>query len=204
MRTPLRRTAALGLALGLTFGIAACGDDDGADVREVGDTGGSSSGSGSGSGSGSASAPASGSGSGSASGSGVAAAEKDCAAVGEELEADAETTVDLQLADYEFVPGDIEVDAGVVTFATTNIGDEAHELAFLPGGGEVPLTDDGAPDEDALAEAGAFELEAYGPGQDCNATYELEPGEYTLFCIVETADGETHASLGMTGSLTVG
>lgn len=196
MRTPLRRTAALGLALGLTFGVAACGDDDGADVREIGDEGGSSSGSGS------ASAPASGSASG--SGSGVAAAEKDCAPIGEDLEADAENTVELQLADYEIVPSDVEVEAGVVTFATTNIGDEAHELAFLPGGGDVPLTDDGAPDEEALAEAGAFELEAYGPGQDCNATYELEPGDYTLFCIVETADGETHASLGMTGSLSVG
>lgn len=196
MRTSLRRTAALGLALGLTFGVAACGDDDGADVREIGDEGGSSSGSGS------ASAPASGSASG--SGSGVAAAEKDCAPIGEDLEADAENTVELQLADYEIVPSDVEVEAGVVTFATTNIGDEAHELAFLPGGGDVPLTDDGAPDEEALAEAGAFELEAYGPGQDCNATYELEPGDYTLFCIVETADGETHASLGMTGSLSVG
>ncbi len=199
MRTSLRRTAALGLALGLTFGVAACGDDDGADVRELGEDGGSSSGSASGSGS--ASAPAEGSSSG--SGSGVAAAEKDCAPVGEDLEADAETTVDLQLADYEFVPSDVEVDAGIVTFATTNIGDEAHELAFLPGGGDVPLNEDGDPDEDALADAGAFELEAYGPGQDCNATYELEPGEYTLFCIVENADGETHASLGMTGSLTV-
>lgn len=200
MRFSLRRTAALGLALGLTFGVAACGDDDGADVRELGDDGGS--GSGSGSASGSASAPADGSASG--SGSGVAAAEQECAPVGEDLEAEAESTVDLQLADYEFVPSDVEVDAGVVTFATSNVGDEAHELAFLPGSGEVPLNDDGDPDEDALADMGAFELEAYGPGQDCNATYDLEPGEYTLFCIVETAEGETHASLGMTGSLTVG
>jgi plastocyanin len=198
MRFSLRRTAAFGLALGLTFGVAACGDDDGADVRELGDDGGSSSGSGSGSGS--ASAPASGSG----SGSGVAAAEQECAPVGEDLESEAETTVDLQLADYRFEPSDVEVEAGVVTFATTNVGDEAHELAFLPGGGDVPLNEDGEPDEDALAEMGAFELEAYGPGQDCNATYDLEPGDYTLFCIVETEDGQTHASLGMTGSLAVG
>ncbi len=189
MRSSLRRTAAFGLALGLTFGIAACGDDDGSDVRELGDDGGSTSGSVSGSGSG--------------SGSGVAAAEAECAPVGEDLEADADATVDLQLADYMFVPSDVEVAAGVITFAASNIGDEAHEVAFIPRGGDVPLNADGDPDEDALAEMGAFELEAFGPGQDCNATYDLEPGDYTLFCIVETAEGETHASLGMTGSLTV-
>ncbi len=97
----------------------------------------------------------------------------------------------------------ITVAAGVVTFAATNEGTENHELAFLPGGGEIPLTADGAPDEDALAAAGAFELEAFGPGQTCNATYELEAGTYTLFCIVEAADGETHASKGMVGELTV-
>ncbi len=66
----------------------------------------------------------------------------------------------------------------------------------------MPVTD-GAPDEDALAEAGAFELEAFGAGQTCNATYELEPGSYTMFCIVETADGETHLTLGMQGELRV-
>ena len=67
----------------------------------------------------------------------------------------------------------------------------------------MPLTPEGAPDEDALAAEGAFELEAFPPGGSCNATYELEAGDYTLFCIVEAADGETHASKGMVGSLTV-
>lgn len=76
-------------------------------------------------------------------------------------------------------------------------------MAFLPGGGEVPLTDDGAPDENALGEAGAFELEGYGPGDTCNATYELDPGTYTLFCIIPAADGETHFEKGMDGELVV-
>ncbi|MCO8126179.1 hypothetical protein NHL50_03050 [Acidimicrobiia bacterium EGI L10123] len=128
----------------------------------------------------------------------------ECSPVGEDLEAEAEETVAIQLADYAFVPADVTVAPGVVTFAATNVGEEAHELAFLPGGGEVPLTQDGAPDEEALAEAGAFELEAFPAGEDCNATYDLEPGEYTLFCIVEAADGETHYEKGMAGTLTVG
>ena len=92
--------------------------------------------------------------------------------------------------------------AGVTTFSVDNVGNEPHELAFLPGGGEVPFRD-GSPDEEALEAAGAFELEAFGPGQTCDATYDLEPGTYTLFCIVETADGETHYDLGMRGTLVV-
>lgn len=205
MRTPRRLSTSLvslALVLGGPLGLAACGDDDGADVREIGETEGSGSGSGSGSASGSTAASGSGSASGSASG--AAAAEAECAPVGEDLEAGAAETVAVTLEDYAFDPSEIEVAAGIVTFEASNAGDEAHELAFLPGGGDVPLTEDGAPDEEALAAAGAFELEAFGPGQDCNATYELEAGEYTLFCIVEAADGETHYEKGMSGTLTVG
>lgn len=187
-----RRLLALTASLALL--ALACGDDEGASVREL-DDGGSASESATGSGS------ASGSGSGSASA--TAAADAECTPVNPDLEADADEVVELDAVEYAFEPADIGVDAGVVTFAVTNAGGEAHELAFLPGGGDVPYVD-GEPDEAALAEAGAFELEAFGPGQTCNATYELEPGTYTIFCIVETADGVTHDELGMHGTLTVG
>ena len=93
--------------------------------------------------------------------------------------------------------------AGVVTFAATNNGTENHEVAFLPGGGEVPQNPQGDPDEDALGAAGAFELEAFGPGQSCNATYDLKPGTYTMFCIVTGTDGLTHYEKGMRGKLVV-
>lgn len=127
----------------------------------------------------------------------------DCAPVNEDLEPDAVETVAIELQDYAFAPAAVAVDAGTVTFAANNTGSENHELAFLPGGGEVPLNDDGEPDEDALAAAGAFELEAFGPGDTCNATYELDPGTYTMFCIVTSADGETHYDKGMRGELVV-
>jgi plastocyanin len=127
----------------------------------------------------------------------------ECTPVGEDLEAEAAQTVEIQLAEYAFTPAELDVAPGVVTFAATNIGTEAHELAFLPGGGEVPFTGEGAPDEAALADAGAFELEAFPAGQECRATYDLEPGEYTLFCIVEAPDGATHYEKGMAGQLTV-
>jgi plastocyanin len=131
------------------------------------------------------------------------AKEATCAPVGDDLEDTAAETVSVQLDDYAFGPSTVEVDAGVVTFTGENVGAENHELAFLPGGGEVPLTAQGEPDEDALADAGAFELEAFGPGQTCTATYDLEPGTYTLFCIVASPDGETHYDKGMEGELVV-
>ncbi len=96
---------------------------------------------------------------------------RECSPVGVELEGQADEIVAVGLDEYSFDPVTLEVQAGTVTFEARNAGNEEHELAFLPGGGDVPLTDDGAPDEDALAEAGAFELEAFGPGQTCNATY---------------------------------
>lgn len=173
----------LPLATALALAGVACGSDDGADVRTLGtETSGSVAVTGSN------------------TGSGAAAADKPCAPVGEDL--DPETTLDVQLLEYGFAPSSLTAPAGVIRFDTSNRGEEAHELAFLPGGGDVPFTD-GAPDEDALADMGAFELEGYGPGQDCAATYDLEPGTYTYFCILEAADGVTHYEKGMRGILTV-
>lgn len=140
-------------------------------------------------------------------GSGVAAdsatENANCSPVGVDLEAKANNTLSIQLQEYAFAPSSAQVASGVVTFAAENAGKENHELAFLPGGGEVPLTADGKPDEDALGEAGAFELEAFGPGQTCKATYDIKPGTYTLFCIVTSADGDTHYNKGMRGRLIV-
>jgi plastocyanin len=167
------------LALVAGLGLAACGDDDDTSSPTTTESTDEAVG---------------------ADGEGSAAA---CSPVGEDLEAEATETVDIQLAEYAFTPAEADVAAGVVTFAATNIGTEDHELAFLPGGGEVPFTADGAPDEDALGEAGAFELEAFPAGEACSATYDLEPGTYTLFCIVEAPDGTTHYEKGMTGTLTV-
>ena len=67
MATPSRflRSFVVGAAVVLALGASACGDDDGADVRDIGEEDG---GSGSGSGSGSVSGSGSGSGSGTPSG----------------------------------------------------------------------------------------------------------------------------------------
>jgi plastocyanin len=184
MRKPIITVLALLLALGTV--LAACGDDDGADVRASGEASGSGSG-------------GSGSGNSSGSGSGVAT----CTPVGSELIDEADETVDIDLLDFAFDPPDIEVATGVVTFRATNEGENDHELAVLPGGGEVPFIEPGVPDEEARADAGAFELEGFPAGTTCDATWELAAGEYTLFCIVPADDGETHYEKGMAGTLTV-
>jgi plastocyanin len=126
-----------------------------------------------------------------------------CEPVGGELEASATESIAVELSDYKIDLDRTQVPAGIVTFDVDNNGTEDHELAFIPGGGEVPMTPAGAPDEDALEAMGAFELEAFGPGKSCTATYELEAGTYTLFCIVESPDGATHHQKGMVASLTV-
>ena len=168
----------------LALALAGCASDDGATVRNLGSDG-------------SPSASGDPSGTGSASGTGG-----ECVPVNPGLETESETTVDVEALDYAFNPAEMEVASGIVTFSVDNGGSELHELAFLPGGGEVPFTD-GTPDEEALGAAGAFELEAFAPGTTCNATYDLEPGTYTIFCIVETSEGVTHYELGMRATLTV-
>ena len=132
-----------------------------------------------------------------------ASGPRPCEPVGVDLEKDATQTVRVVLDEYILDPSEVAVKPGTITFATENVGEEEHELAFLPGGKPVPLLPTGAPDETALETAGAFELEGYGPGQGCKATYRLDPGAYTLFCVITAADGRTHLSKGMTGRLLV-
>lgn len=171
--------------------LAACGDDDGASVRDLG--GSASSGSGSGSGS----ASGSGSGSGSASGSAVA----HCEPVGDASSAD--TTVAVTLDEWSIEVAESEVPAGTITFAATNSGEDAHEVVIVRSDDvdSLPTTGDGIVDEEQLTE-GTFigEIEAFPSGEDCTGTFDLEPGTYALFCnILESEEGEleNHFELGM-------
>ena len=175
------RVAAAALLVTASVLGAGCAKDEGASVRN-GSSGSSAA-----------------SGSSSASGSSAAVG---CKPIGEDLEAKAKTTVDVKLVDYAFELSRSSVPVGITTFRVTNGGKHDHELAFLPGGGKVPLTSDGDPDEAALEKAGAFELEAIAPGTDCSATWKLEPGTYTVFCVIKT-DGMVHSSKGMTATFKV-
>jgi hypothetical protein len=160
---------------------SACGGDDGAEVRNIGESQGSSNtavgGSGSSSGSSSGSAAASGSGSGSSS---------EAAAAPTFLESEADSRADYTLVDYKF-EGPTEVKGPKVFFTARNNGKENHELEVLDPSGE------------ALGE-----IEEFAPGADADPLQlELPPGTYTLQCILETAAGEVHKDKGMELKLTV-
>jgi len=136
-------------------------------------------------------------------GDSIPGAIRDCEPVNEDLEPSATATVDIVVSDFAFDQHEYTVEAGTITFRVVNNGSVNHEVAFLPGGGDIPMTDDGHPDEDALEAAGAFELEAFGPDKICHATYELDPGTYTLFCIVPIDGDHTHYDAGMRAKLVV-
>jgi hypothetical protein len=184
------------LTLAILLGGSACGDDDGAGVREVGDGGtasGSASGSGSGSGSGSA-----------ASGS---AAEAACAPVGDI--ASASSTVSVDLDEFTIRPTGTAT-AGAVGFELTNVGEEPHEMVVVAGDSidALPTDADGALVEaDLPATAFIGEVEPFPGGEDCSGVFDLEAGSYVLLCnIVEEEDGQTesHLAEGMATTFTVG
>ncbi|MGH9042890.1 MAG: hypothetical protein ACRDZ3_21970 [Acidimicrobiia bacterium] len=100
-------------------------------------------------------------------------------------EGDADAVLEYELLDYRF-EGPAEVEGHTVFFKAVNNGTEDHELEVLDANGD-PLG----------------EVEAMPPGEEGSAAIELEPGMYTLQCILETADGQSHRDLGMLMDLEV-
>lgn len=135
------------------------------------------SGSGSGSGSGSASASASASASGSGSGvAGDAAFD----------EADADSVIHVSATEYAFSVKEPKIVGPNVYFEVSNDGKENHEFEILDADGDT-----------------VDEIPEFEPGETKSLAVKLEPGTYTIQCILETSEGKTHASLGMTMRTTV-
>lgn len=122
------------------------------------------------------------------------------------------TAVEIQGTDYAFVvPASIE--AGTLDVTFTNSGQEPH----FAGIGKVA---DGRTFEDVRAAlsspassgpapSGPPPFEDYAgvpvvdPGLTSRAVFELEPGEYALYCLLPSRDGQSHAQKGMVQPLTV-
>jgi hypothetical protein len=160
--------------------LAACGDDDGGGVRNLG------------------------SGSASGSGSGVAS---ECEPVGDISTADVE--VDVELSEW-LITAPPEAEGGAVGVVAKNIGAEPHEVVViqLDSAADLPLDEIGALDESALPEGALIgEIEPFPAGDTCTGVFELAAGPYVLVCnIVETEeDGtvESHLALGMVTELTI-
>jgi hypothetical protein len=163
--------------------VVGCGDDDDADESGA-DESGAESGSGS--------------------------EGEECVLVGN---SDAEPTDTVQVTLNEFVltPVPAEVTAGTVELVAVNEGEEPHEvvIARYDGDpGDIPVDDDGAADESQLPpDAVIGEIEGFAAGNTCSGAFDLEPGQYALFCnIVEEEDSgemEAHYAEGMYTTFTV-
>lgn len=144
-------------------------------------------------GAGTASASGSGSGSGSA-----AAAEGDCEVVNGVEGEDSE--VHVSLSEYAIEVEEASAEAGIVKFEATNEGEVHHELVVLEGpADEVEADEGGAPAEEGLV----GEIEAFAPGTECQGSFELDAGTYTLLCAIVEESGESHFSEGMVTELEV-
>ncbi len=121
--------------------------------------------------------------------------------------AGAGTQVEVLLDEWSVLPNPSTVSAGEATFTAVNQGEEEHEMVIV----KTDLAPDALPavagkvDEEA---AGVLigEIEKFAAGGEEQATFQLTPGSYVLFCnIVEQKDGEqeSHYEKGMHVAFTV-
>ncbi|MCZ7529961.1 MAG: hypothetical protein M5U31_06220 [Acidimicrobiia bacterium] len=125
--------------------------------------------------------------------------------------ATADTVIATDLREWAITPETDSVAAGSIGFATENTGAESHEMvvARAPSIESLPTADDGAVDEAAFSGDQELigEVEAYPAGDACDGTFDMDPGDYVLFCnLVETEPDGTqvsHFAEGMATTFTV-
>ena len=183
-----RSLSRLAVALALVVGLAACGDDDGAGVRDVTPTN------------------ATGAASGSASASAVAP-DGACTPVGEELTTTA--VVELDLVEYAITVDPPTVPAGVIHLEAHNEGALRHEIVVVraASAAELPTTDEGSFAEDEVPAGTVLgEIEPFGAGLTCDGSFELAAGSYVLLCNLVDVESDAftaHFANGMMSVLTV-
>jgi len=97
-----------------------------------------------------------------------------------------------------------ELESGPITFSVANDGDFAHEFGIARGDSyeTLPLLDSGAIDEEALGDDLLGVSESYASGETMDFDYDLEPGNYVLFCNIAVGPN-SHAAAGQVLSVTV-
>jgi uncharacterized cupredoxin-like copper-binding protein len=109
--------------------------------------------------------------------------------------------IEVKGAEYAFVMPD-EVEGGVVSFVTSNIGKELHEYALGRLDEGKTLADvkkrlaqgEGDPPPWFTDVAGVPVL---SPGKEITVTREMEPGTYVFLCFIPSPKGVPHYELGM-------
>ncbi len=119
--------------------------------------------------------------------------------------------VDVTLSEFIVEPDPASAGAGEVEIVGDNQGGETHELVMVKAADAagLPVDEDGAVVEDDLPE-GAFvgEIEDIEAQSSKSVTFDLEAGDYVLFCNITEEDQdsgeiESHFAEGMNASFTV-
>lgn len=115
---------------------------------------------------------------------------------------DGESTVEVTLQEFAIIPDSSSVDAGSITFDTTNDGPEDdHELVVISTDlalDALPTDENGAVDENGEGIEVIGEIEEFPPGETESATFDLEAGNYVLICnIYDEDEQEAHYAEGM-------
>ena len=119
-------------------------------------------------------------------------------------------SVDVTLGEFVVEPDPTSIDAGEIEVVGDNRGGELHELVLVQAADAeaLPVDADGAVVEDELPE-GTFigEIEDIESGSSKSATFDLEAGDYVLFCNIteeeESGEVESHFAEGMHATLAV-
>ncbi len=118
-------------------------------------------------------------------------------------------TIDVLAADYSFGGIPEEIDAGRVSIAFVNDGEEEHELVLLrrPDDSTMTLDEYLSGDPGALFEQAEFAGVLFaGPGGTMYTALDLDPGTYFAICMIPTGgdpEAEPHSAHGMTATLVV-
>lgn len=121
------------------------------------------------------------------------------------------TSVDVTLGEFTVEPDPASAGAGEIEFVGDNQGGELHELVVVKAAdaAALPVDADGAVVEDELPE-GAFigEIEDIEAQSSKSVTFDLEAGDYVLFCNIteeeaDTGEIESHFAEGMHASFVV-
>ncbi len=113
-------------------------------------------------------------------------------------------TVEVTLQEWSVIPAEESAPAGEVTFEVENVGpNDPHELVVVKtdlAADALPTTE-GKVDEEGEGIEFIGEIEEFPVGETQSQAFDLEPGNYVLFCnIVEEEEGgeiESHYEMGM-------